>query len=177
MKAVQHSIQVDTTIGECSFNRSFQMMGRIAFMKHQDAHKLLNTTTICPALFKLAEHLMVNKRPVFLPPLHRLGIIKGSWLFFKQRQIVERIKDILFASITASMARQLLLSIENLDGKGIGLHRHGSACLFDWDRIAVGFILSLRIRGESDGNSITTVVVVRGKRQEERLLLLPCFSN
>src|SRR6266705_4011107 len=103
---------------------------------------------------------MVNKRPFFLPPLHRLGIIKGSWLFFKQRQIVERIKDILFASITASMARQLLLSVENLDGKGIGLHRHGSACLFDWDRIAVGFILSLRIRGESDGNSVTTVVVV-----------------
>src|SRR5579862_1603055 len=100
---------------------------------------------------------MIGLWPVFTPPFHRFGVIKGTWSLFKQCQIVQWIKNILLASITPRMACQQRGLIQDSNREWIRLQGHITPGPVDWDGVAVGLKSGLAVWIEADSHHLTAI--------------------
>src|SRR5579864_3099389 len=102
---------------------------------------------------------MIGRRPALAPLFEGFSVIEGPWSLFEQRQIVEWIKDVLFAFVTAGMLCQQLRSIPDLDQERICLEGDFSVCPVDWHGVAIGLVCRLAVGREAHRFHVTALIV------------------
>ena len=97
-------------------------------------------------------------------------MVEGTGPLFQQGQVVQRIKDILPATIAAGMAGNHLLSVEQLHPKRIHLDRQLAIRLIGGHGVAIGLKDHLAVRVQADEVGDATLEIVGGQRPQVRLL-------
>jgi hypothetical protein len=89
MEALQHPIQMRTTVSERLFNRLVHQVRWIVLMQTQHADKLLHSTSpLWPFLAQESYHLVVTLGPVLAPLPHGSGVVEGPRSLFQQGKIM-----------------------------------------------------------------------------------------
>jgi len=104
-------------------------------------------------------------------------MVKGCRALLQQRQIVERVDNVLFALVAARMRGEDALVVENFDHKRVRFEREVAGRLVDGDGIAIGFKDDLAIRRERGDPLDTAGQVVGGHGAEQGLLVAPGHPN
>jgi|GEM_PF-5469699 len=146
-------------------------------MQIHHLQKLAHAATIGVTLLKAGEQALIFGGPLVAPLAQGRGVGKRARPLPEERQIMQRVADVLLPGVAAGMGGQDLLLIEEGDGKGTGLegqlgpgliHRHGRA---------VGLKLHLTGAVEAHGSGDGIVQRARGQRAQHRLFLLPGRAN
>src|SRR6266851_2064212 len=106
-------------------------------MQLEDTDKVTNALPIRPGFPQLPQYYMVGGWPVFAPAPNRLRKIECIWTLFEQRQIMERIKHILFALVASGMTGQQFYPIPNFHMERVRFERHSPARTVGWDTVPV----------------------------------------
>ena len=120
---------------------------------------------------------MVGFRPFLAPALEGASILKGTWSLLEQRQVMQRIEDILLMTVTASMAGNHRTLMQDVNAERIGFDHQLTSRLLDGDRVAVGVIDHLTVGSQMDLACDTTGKGALGQWVQVRSLRLPRLSN
>src|SRR5947209_17300428 len=104
---------------------------------------------------------MVGRRPLFAPLFHRFGVVKSPWSLFKERQVVQGIKNILLPFVASAMTGKEFGFVVDVHLERIGFERDLSSCPADRNGVAVGFKGGLAVRSQANRYHCTAVI---GKR-------------
>src|SRR5215471_8141428 len=138
MQAVENTVQMHTPKGEGLFNSFLNEGSGVVLVKLEDAYKFLYSSPFRPFLPQDTQHAVVGLRPPFAPALERLCIIKRPRTLLKQGKVVQRIENILLASIRARMPGKQCCFVKDIDVEGICLNHDIEPCSVDRHRVAVG---------------------------------------
>lgn len=90
---------------------------------------------------------------------------------------MKRIKEVLFASITAGMTRQQGGPIQDLGVKGVGFDGDLLTSAFDRNGIAIGLVGGLAVGRQAHRGNVTTVIIKGRQGTKQGLFFLPGRAN
>src|SRR5450756_529070 len=104
-------------------------------------------------------------------------MLESAGALLQERQVMQRVEDILVALITASVAGDDVLQIEDIHPKRIGFEHQVELSLVGRHRVTVGFELNLAVGRQADRPGHAALVVPAWQPQQRRPFQFPGFAD
>src|SRR5947209_19963858 len=128
---------MDTAVGQSLLHGLLNQRCRILLMQTQHVDKLFHPPSFRPFFLQESQQPMVSLGPFFAPAFERARILKGAWSLFEQRQVMQRIEDILLTTVAARMAGNHLAFMPDVNADWVGFDHQLAARLLYRDRVPV----------------------------------------
>ena len=112
-------------------------------MQLEDAYKFSHAATLGPPCPQLSQQTLIDWRPTLPPTTDGLGVVESARALFQQRQIVQRIENVLLLLVASRVAGNDTVQAKDVNAKGVGLDYQLLRRLVGRHRVAVGVKLDL----------------------------------
>src|SRR6185295_13836163 len=102
----------------------------------------------------------VAQRPALAPVSNWFGMLESAWTLFEQWQVVQGIKHVDLALVTARMPCNDTLLVQDLELERIGFDGQVAGCTCYRHRIAIGLEDDLAVGGQGGRDSDTAGKIV-----------------